>query len=1002
MIEGETEWEQNPENQRSSPLNLTHFRQYTIDGKPMNYGGEADIYRVRDGEGTQSVLKLYRSRIVPHAQILEKIFQISRQYSEELIQIKEFGLDSDTARWYEILEYATYGSLKDLLQEGHPNPDLIRVIIREVVTALYMLHENSILHLDLKPSNILIRSKEPLDLVLSDFGISTLFNPEISRKITQVKGTPQYWAPEQMTGVVGKEVDYWALGMIALELLMGSNPFANTEKPVVMYTLTTKSVEISDTLPRQFIPFLKGCLTRDPKKRWGYSEITRWLRGDLKVPIYYDQEKVTEVTKPYRFQGQQYHDFASLLYTICESEETWAEGLKHLGRGFIYKWLEDNNLYDEAVQVNEYLESNKDLDCALSLIVARYAPDAPFLLSGKEICNDTVGACLGHDLQNALQENEKKLVQYILDGTLLDLYDRVTIIQGISVPNTPPTIQEGFDQWCVKNLLYVSKKTAAFLDPLIHKTLLFHLSHFFAGISPLYSATPFSPEVPKQMVILFNQDLRAFERFLSDLPEFPLLYLDQFSTGEPEHLGITIARAHHFDWTGRRQKGAILWRDINKQVDEASILGIYAKARIFENNNDWSAAISVYDEVITKDQNYADAWYGKGITFEQIGNFEGSLNAFSHVIPDQYPAGLDILIRRAYLLLTLNRKNEALSAYERVLNADPYNPTAHYRAGVFYAEKGEHLKALTSLDKALSFSYDAEKIWFRRALIYEKFAQPQEALDAYDKAIALDPTCEKALLGRAKILEDSGESIDALIAYDKVLQLNSKNADALMKKTYLAEKMGRTQEAIEGYDQLIQINPGQINLWVKKAELLESIGKVRESHEVYDHALALSPKNPRILHKKATTLLKQGRERDALDIYYQISEIDPNDFDAWFNIGKIQFKFTDETPKESMKIMHLDEAQRAYQNAMRINPGHRDTRDAAETIQKNLSHEKKKSQGKTLGFIGILGFCISSYALIISVSSGNSELVSFSTVFWIISILIIFAATIVYPSIKNK
>ena len=421
------------------------------------------------------------------------------------------------------------------MQERPADPAFIRTVIQEIVDALHTLHENSILHLDLKPTNILIRSKEPLDLVLSDFGISTLFNPEISRKITQVKGTPQYWAPEQMTGVVGKEVDYWALGMIVLELLLGKHPFANTEKPVVMYTLTTKRVEIPITLPGEFIPFLKGCLTRDPKRRWGYGEVTRWLRGDTAVPIYYDAEQVTTTSTampaaavPYRFQGIQYHDFSSLLNAICESEENWAEGIKHLGRGFIYKWLEENKLYDEAVKVNEYIESNKDLDCTLSLLVARYAPDMPFMLSGREISVDTLGSSLGHDLQGSILYPEKKIVDYLFDGTLQNLFEKFITTRDVSIPTVPTIEPDSLDSWCLKYLLNVPHKIESSSDLLVKKTFLFQLASYFSSIRPLFYTTPFSPAAVEKMVEVYTQYIRVFEKYTQDLPEFPLLYLDRF------------------------------------------------------------------------------------------------------------------------------------------------------------------------------------------------------------------------------------------------------------------------------------------------------------------------------------------------------------------------------------------------------------------------------------------------------------------------------------------
>ena len=96
-----TEWEQKPERPSPPTLTLTRFRQFTIEGKSLNYGGTTDIYKIRDRDGNLSVLKLYRSSITPHIHILEKISQFSRRSSRELIEIREFGHDEETSRSYE-------------------------------------------------------------------------------------------------------------------------------------------------------------------------------------------------------------------------------------------------------------------------------------------------------------------------------------------------------------------------------------------------------------------------------------------------------------------------------------------------------------------------------------------------------------------------------------------------------------------------------------------------------------------------------------------------------------------------------------------------------------------------------------------------------------------------------------------------------------------------------------------------------------------------------------
>ena len=197
------------------------------------------------------------------------------------------GKDTSSGRWFELQEYAKGGSLKDWLP-GHSSPEQALLFLKEIVPALQLLHSNQVLHLDLKPSNILLRSADPLDLILADFGISSLLNNEVSRKMTQVKGTPLYWAPESFTGVVGKEADWWSIGIILLEQLMGKHPFQDLDTRVIMFSLTTRPVPIPEDLPGGFTLLIQGLLTRDPMKRWGFDQVSRWLSGEKGIPVFYN------------------------------------------------------------------------------------------------------------------------------------------------------------------------------------------------------------------------------------------------------------------------------------------------------------------------------------------------------------------------------------------------------------------------------------------------------------------------------------------------------------------------------------------------------------------------------------------------------------------------------------------------------------------------------------------------------------------------------------------
>ena len=74
---------------------------------------------------------------------------------------------------YELLEYVPGGTLEDLLRRGPLPMSDVRRIVAQVADALHGIHAQRILHRDLKPDNVLVRSAQPLALALTDFGIAS-------------------------------------------------------------------------------------------------------------------------------------------------------------------------------------------------------------------------------------------------------------------------------------------------------------------------------------------------------------------------------------------------------------------------------------------------------------------------------------------------------------------------------------------------------------------------------------------------------------------------------------------------------------------------------------------------------------------------------------------------------------------------------------------------------------------------------------------------------------
>ncbi|KAM5266440.1 microtubule-associated serine/threonine-protein kinase 2 isoform 7-T7 [Hipposideros larvatus] len=185
-----------------------------------------------------------------------------------------------------VMEYVEGGDCATLLKNIGALPvDMVRLYFAETVLALEYLHNYGIVHRDLKPDNLLITSMGHIKL--TDFGLSkiglmslttNLYEGHIEKDARefldkQVCGTPEYIAPEVILRQgYGKPVDWWAMGIILYEFLVGCVPFfGDTPEELFGQVISEEIVwpEGDDALPPDAQDLTSKLLHQNPLQRLG-------------------------------------------------------------------------------------------------------------------------------------------------------------------------------------------------------------------------------------------------------------------------------------------------------------------------------------------------------------------------------------------------------------------------------------------------------------------------------------------------------------------------------------------------------------------------------------------------------------------------------------------------------------------------------------------------------------------------------------------------------------
>ncbi len=267
-------------------------------------GGMAVVYK-----GIHPFLESYVAiKVLPEYFVQDKEFvdRFTREaktmmslHHHNIVRIYDAGIYEN--KYFIVMDYIEGKTLKDLIKkEGHIEIERAVRIIGEVCEALSYAHKNSVIHRDVKPSNIIIEDKTGKSYI-TDFGIAKAVS---GTKLTETGvslGTPEYMSPEQFSekGSIDQRTDIYSLGIVFYEMLTGDIPFKGDTPLGVAY----KHVNTPPPHPRILNPLISPYLEKI---------ILKMLAKDLDERYSSMDEVIKDL---HYFNNKEYNNISALSYT---------------------------------------------------------------------------------------------------------------------------------------------------------------------------------------------------------------------------------------------------------------------------------------------------------------------------------------------------------------------------------------------------------------------------------------------------------------------------------------------------------------------------------------------------------------------------------------------------------------------------------------------------------------------------------------------------------------
>ncbi|KAJ8662395.1 hypothetical protein O0I10_002089 [Lichtheimia ornata] len=202
-------------------------------------------------------------------QILMELDILHKSTSDYIVEF--YGAFFIESCVYYCMEYMDCGSLDKLYGEGVPEDVLAKIAISMVKGLRFLKDELSIIHRDVKPTNVLVNSKGQIKLC--DFGVSGQLDRSLAK--TNI-GCQSYMAPERIKAANTYTVasDVWSLGLSLVEMAGGKYPYTYDNMFAQLKAIVD---EEPPTLPEHFSDdardFIASCLHKDAKERPTYAKL---------------------------------------------------------------------------------------------------------------------------------------------------------------------------------------------------------------------------------------------------------------------------------------------------------------------------------------------------------------------------------------------------------------------------------------------------------------------------------------------------------------------------------------------------------------------------------------------------------------------------------------------------------------------------------------------------------------------------------------------------------
>lgn len=789
-------------------------------------GGMGKVYRATDVELNRTVaLKIVNPDLANDGETLERLKQeislASRISHRNVLRIHDLG-EANGLRFVS-MAWVDGEDLSQLIRRSAPLPEArIVELASEICRGLEAAHAEGIVHLDLKPTNILLDSAGHASI--ADFGIAHVLDSQSGRaqnRPGEIPGTPRYMSPEQVEGKpLDARSDIYSLGLILYEMATGNIPFKDDS---VFQTMAQRVTDRASS-PKLLNPAISNalaacilrCLERRPDERY---QSARELLEDLERAA-----NVVKAAGPRRFARKWVYGAAVTILALT------AAGIVWIVRHSSAPKLPPRNGRYIAVLPFRVAGLNPDLKYE-----AEGIGDA---ISQRLFSLNSVHPISPLAIQEVdLAQPEKTIARkiganLILSGTVQEQGEQIGVIASIDNVETDKRVWSKSFSGLRADLLTLEDEICTEVVQAL-------------DVTPTFAERERSALQP-------TQDINAYDLYLKGRDILKNRHDADSATEALALFGRASAKDPSFAlaWTGTADASLEMY---NRKKDSFWAEKALAAAREANSRND----------------NLPEVHFSLGSVYSAMGKNAQAIEEIKRALQLE-PNSDDGYLRLGRAYSAAGESQAAQAAFKKAVELNPYYWYNHDRLGVAYAQVGRNDDALNELKRAMELNPSAASPYNNMGVIDLHEGRWNECISLLRKGIELKPSFSAyANLGTAYFY--LGRYPEAIAMDLKSVAMSPDHQLVVGNLADSYRQAGQWEKAQATYDRAIELAYRQLEVNPRDASALGSLalyyarkGGTAQALQLIGRARSIDASDDTLMYDEAIVDVLAGRSPEAL------------------------------------------------------------------------------------------------------------------------------------------